>query len=129
MNQSLLLSSLALCLLFVVPACNVGDDDDAANDDDAVDTCAAAVPCLGDYSISNSLDLDAIALCESISGDLRFDDEEWLTSIELPCLTSVGGDLQITSNPVLCQSLVDAFVAACVGCGPVVDISGNDDGC
>ncbi len=34
MNRSLLLSLLALCLLFVLPACDVGDDDDVVSDDD-----------------------------------------------------------------------------------------------
>ena len=38
MHRSLFLSLLALSLLFVLPACDVGDDDDAADDDDdAVD--------------------------------------------------------------------------------------------
>jgi hypothetical protein len=43
-------------------------------------------------------------------------------------ITTVGGELQIYENPALCQSLVDAFVAAC-SCGTVGNISGNDDGC
>ena len=34
MNRSLLLSLLALCLLFALPACHVGDDDDDSSDDD-----------------------------------------------------------------------------------------------
>jgi hypothetical protein len=131
------------------------DDDDSASvdDDDAVDTCAAAVPCLGAYDIQNSLDLDAFALCESISGDLRFVSQAWLTSVDLPCLTAVGGNLQIVGNNALtdisglsnltsvgerlnfygnralCQSLVDAFVAACTVGGSVLDITGNDSGC
>jgi hypothetical protein len=41
----------------------------------------------------------------------------------------VGGTTRfIDDNPQLCQSLVDAFVAAC-SCGTVWYISGNDDGC
>ena len=34
MKRSLLFSLLPLCLLFVLPACDVGDDDDAADDDE-----------------------------------------------------------------------------------------------
>jgi hypothetical protein len=117
-----------------------------------VDACAAAVPCTGDYIIENSSDMDEAALCESISDDLTITRKTWLTNTDLPCLTSVGGilriysnpaltdisglssltsvggDLNIYSNPVLCQSLVDAFVAAC-SCGTVGNITYNDDGC
>ena len=45
-------------------------------------------------------------------------------------LASAGAsNVVIANNPSLCQSLVDAFVAACTSCGPIEDVSGNDDGC
>ena len=198
MRFKLLLPILLLsgCFLPVWPEPPAG-----ADDDDAVDACAAAVPCTGDYIIQSSADMDDIALCESITGSLWFEGQGWLTSIDdLSCLTSVGeqlaiqyndaltdtsglsgitsvggnliirenaaltnldglsgittvggtlyihgndaltdisglsslttvgGALYIYNNPLLCQSLVDAFVAAC-SCGGVGATSGNDDGC
>ncbi len=50
-----------------------------------------------------------------------------LTSVDLSSLTSVGDALGIFLNPLFCQSLVDAVVAACPsGC---LGINNNDDGC
>jgi hypothetical protein len=191
MKRSLLI--LAALSLLVAVACtgrrggggdddSAVDDDDAVDNDDAVDACAAAVPCTGDYIVENSSGMDAAAPCESISGNLWIGppkeggDQDWITSINLPCLasvgghlgiydnpfltdisgqsnlTSVGGDLWISDNlvltnisglssltsvggylyfrdnPLLCQSLVDAFVAAC-SCGTEGDIANNDDDC
>ena len=152
MKRSLL--SLAALSLLVVVACTGfrGDDDDAVDDDDAAVSCPAAVPCTGDYQIRDGADMDEVALCESISGLLSFSYQDWFTSIDLPCLTSVGGllniesndaltdisglsnlttvggDLYIHENPLLCQSLVDAFVAACPGCD-VGNVFNNLDGC
>ena len=158
---------------------SAADDDDAVDDDDTSDACAAAVPCSGNRVIENSLELDEIALCSSISGYVYISGQAWLTSIDLPCLTAVGESLTIRENPALtnldglsslasveaalairenpaltnldglssltsvlvsvaiwgnpalCQSLVDAFIAAGVGCGPIPGggIEGNDDGC
>ena len=127
------------------------DDDDAADDDDTTDSCAAAVPCMGNFDVNNGFDLEQIALCESITGNLEIAGQGWLSGIDLSCLTAVGGDLYIFSNdaltnldglsnltsvgglsiylnPSLCQSVVDAFVAACTVSGPV-STYGNDDGC
>ena len=72
----------------------VGDDDDATDDDDDVDACAAAVPCNG------SFEFDEAALCESISDNLFVVLTEGITSINLPCLTSVG-DLWVETNDAL----------------------------
>ena len=82
-------------VVFVVGGCPGGDDDDTTG------LCEAAEPCEGDYNIDIERDIEAIAQCESISGNLDFDNEDWLTSIDLPCLTSVGGDLIIENNNAL----------------------------
>ena len=63
-------------------------------------TCAAET-CQGDYEIENETDLVAIAQCESISGDLTFAAQDWLTSLDLPSLTSVGGSLEFEGNASL----------------------------
>jgi hypothetical protein len=63
-----------------------------------------------------------------VGRSLGIQSNDALTDISgLSSLTTVGGNLNISNNPVLCQSLVDAFVAAC-SCG-VGNISGNLDGC
>jgi hypothetical protein len=162
----------------VVDDDDVADDDDVVDDDDAVDLCATAVPCMGGFNIQNSFDLDEVAVCESVSGNLVINGGGWLSNLDdLSCLTSVngelsvygsailtnldglsgltsvggdlyvyqntvltsldglsgvtsvGGNLTIQTNPQLCQSLVDAFVAACTVGGSVLDLSGNNDGC
>jgi hypothetical protein len=52
-----------------------------------------------------------------------------LTNLDgLASLTSVGGDLTINYNNVLCQSSVDALVAACT-IGGSTTAEFNDDGC
>jgi len=83
---------------------DVGDDDasddDAGDDDnDTSDLCLDAGVCEGDYDIEDSSERDYVAqFCESITGFLLFEDEDWLTSINLPCLKSVDGSLAITEN-------------------------------
>lgn len=54
-----------------------------------------------DHDIEDEIDLETAAWCESIAGDLRCHHEDWLTRIELPCLTSVGGDLRFGANASL----------------------------
>jgi hypothetical protein len=81
MKRSLLIP--ALSLLVVVTACTADGD------------------CEGNYWIGDSSDMDEAALCESISGDLTFEGQTWLTSIDLPRLTTVGGYLNIYNNPAL----------------------------
>ena len=75
-------------------------DDDSADDDSADDDTDGSL-CEGNYTIESESDLNAITQCESITGTLRFDDQDWLTSLDLPCLTSVGEDLYINNNPAL----------------------------
>ena len=94
----------------------VGDDDSGSDDDDASDHCT------GDYIIESENDLNAIIQCESINGDLRFDDQDWLTSIDLPNLESVGGDLWIENNDAL-TSLNMPFLSTA---GGDLGIYGND---
>ena len=101
--------SLASYWLVVSPlamGCSPSSDTDtdtntatATGTDTAV--CEAAEPCSGDYIIENEGDLEEIYLCDSISGDLEFDEQDWLTSIDLPCPTTVGGYLNISSNDAL----------------------------
>ena len=74
--------------LGVLGAC-VGGDKGGDTDKDGDTFCSVAMPCTGDANISSSSDFDAIAQCASIAGSLRIDDQEWLTNIDLPCLTSV----------------------------------------
>ena len=54
----------------------------------------------GSYTIRNSLDADWIASITSITGDLVVD-APGLTSLDLPALTSVGGNLSIYGNDAL----------------------------
>ncbi len=68
----------------------------------------------------------------SVGGDLEISENAALSSLAgLSNLTTVGGHSTIASNPVLCQSLVDAFIAACTSCGPPSNLSSdsNNDSC
>ena len=53
------------------------------------------------YHVQSDSDLAVIARCETISGDLMFERQSWLTSIDMPDLTSVGGGLWIVGNDAL----------------------------
>ncbi|MBU1675597.1 hypothetical protein KKA85_07425 [bacterium] len=104
----------------------LGDDDDdtTSGDDDTIDDCAdVAVPCAGNHDIETESDRVAIMPCESISGDLTFRIQAWLTGTHLPCLTTVGGDLIIENNAAL-TSLDGLFNLTSVG-GDLY-IAGND---
>ena len=75
------------------------------------------------------LNLDPLSSLTSVGGDLTIQINETLTDIDgLSSLTSVGGDLTINYNPALCQSSVDAFVAACM-IGGSTSAEDNDGGC
>jgi hypothetical protein len=75
-------------------------------------------------------DVDGLLGLSSVGGALTVVDNDALTNISgLSSLTSVGSDLNIQHNPVLCQSFVDAFVAACTIGGSVSSTLGNDTGC
>lgn len=76
-------------------------DDDVADDDDLVASCASAAPCSGDYVIQTSDMVTQIARCEDITGVLTFWYQGWLVDIDLPCLAFVGGDLTIRANDAL----------------------------
>ena len=45
--------------------------------------------------------LEDISLCETIAGDLTFEDQDRLENFDLPCITKVGGDLCIWENDTL----------------------------
>jgi hypothetical protein len=63
-------------------------------------TCDAATSCSGNFTINSNADLEAAALCSEIMGTLIVEDQDWLTEIDLPCLTSAEG-LRIRSNDSL----------------------------
>jgi len=97
--------------------------------------------------------LDGLSNLATIDGGLNIGGNQLLTSVGLTSLTQVGGDLvisqngrlasvaglsrltsvtgttTISNNRSLCQSTVDDFVQACMPCGAVGVVSGNDDGC
>ncbi len=77
------------------------------------------------YNIAlTSVDLSSLT---SVGEDLFISENASLTALDLSSLTSVGDALGIFLNPLFCQSLVDAVVAACPsGC---LGINNNDDGC
>jgi len=109
-NPGLLALLLASLLLFGCPEDSDQDDDIVGDDDDTYAHCE------GNYVIDSEADLEAIALCESIAGDLTLDDQDWLTSIDLPNLESVDGDLWIEKNDALtsldmpCLSTVGGYL-------------------
>jgi hypothetical protein len=86
----------------------------------------------GDLAITSNdvlTDISGLSSLTSVGGDLNISNNDALTDISgLSNLTAVGGALSIANNPALCQSLVDAFVAACSSCS-VGNISNNLDGC
>ncbi|MBT3223081.1 MAG: hypothetical protein HN348_28750, partial [Proteobacteria bacterium] len=68
------------------------DDTDHDHDHDDTDTDVTdtdiCVPCTGDFDISSSADLAAIAHCETITGSQTIKDIDGPTNIDLPCLTA-----------------------------------------
>lgn len=122
-------SSLMLLtsLLWTYIGCTDVDDDDATDDDataddddNAVINCEDAVPCEGDYVIGTTEDLDAIVQCETIAGDLQIESQE-ITNLELPCLTTVGGMLDISDN----HSLATFELATLTAVGNTMTIARN----
>ena len=66
----------------------------------------------------------------SVGGFVDIHNNGVLTDLEgLAGLTTIGGDVHIFDNPNLCQSAVEAFIAARTVGGTVVEIAGNNDGC
>jgi hypothetical protein len=106
MKRSLLIP--ALSLLVVVTACTAdGDCEGSPNHNDMIE---------------NSADLDDAALCESIGGGLEFNGQTWLTSIDLPGLTSVGDNLEITGN----AALTDISLSNLTSVGGSLILNSND---
>ena len=65
------------------------------------------------------IQLEAIHLCESISGDLDVAEQDWLVTLDLPCLTTLGGDLLIFAASV---DGGDPFVFRCAASSHVVPL-------
>ena len=59
---------------------------------------AIGVVCSGDFTIVNSADLEALANCKEVTGDISLGDSDWLTELSLPALESIGGTLSIVIN-------------------------------
>ena len=69
--------------------------------------CEAAVACgfvyrSGNFPVRSPRQLGEIRDCRNIPGSLNvFTNGNWLTDVDLPCLTSIGSDLFITQNRAL----------------------------
>jgi hypothetical protein len=86
-------------------------------------SCDEAQECEGDYTITSLADARAVAACETISGDLTVTDPE-MTTLHLPCLASVGGDLWVKGGN---ERLTDLDgLAALSTIGGALTISQND---
>ena len=122
----------ALLAVILVSGCG-GDDGDCGDAAVAGDSVATGVVCEGDFAISNSVELEALANCKEVTGNLGIVDNDALTSISLPALASVGGRLLFRDNAALCQSIADELVARVDVQGEVIaghlDVTGNRDGC
>ena len=91
-------------------------------------SCLVVVSCAQEHGegylpgqCTDGTDNDGDAL--SLSHNLVLADIDGLSN-----LTSVDGNLDISGNQALCQSSVDAFLAACTSCG-LANTGGNNDGC
>ena len=94
-NPALILArTLTLTALSVVVLVGPGCDPSLEYCDSDLD-CETAQPCVGDHDIHSIRDPADIATCESVSGNLTI---HWLSCIDLPCLRSVGGSLDIYDN-------------------------------
>ena len=73
--------------------------------------------------------VDGLSSLVSVGGRLWIDHMGALTQIDgLSSLTTVGSDVWIIQNGNLCQSSVDAVIAACTIGGSITTYE-NDDGC
>jgi hypothetical protein len=81
--------------------CPTGDGGSLAGDDDMGVDCETAAPCAEDQIVESESDLDVVAQCDSITGDLTIGEMDSLTDIDMPCLTTVSGSLLIHYNASL----------------------------
>lgn len=73
--------------------------------------------------------VDALSGLTVVAGHLYIADNGALLQVDgLSNLSAVGDWVHIMDNPVLCQSSVDAFIAACTIGGDVY-LGNNDEGC
>jgi hypothetical protein len=82
---------------------------------------------LGD---NNALtNIDGLSSLVSVGGNLVIQVNDALPNlVGLMSLSSVGGDVDIYANPALCQTSIDAFIAACTIGGSTFTYN-NNDGC
>jgi len=78
------------------------------------------IDCEGDHQIETTSDLEAIATCESVSGNLTFTELSGGPILELPYLTTVGG-LYIWNN----DSLTDIDIPAVTSVNDQLFVDGN----
>ena len=106
---------------------DTGDDDtadDDSGDDDTAGSCEDAGLCEGDYALEDASDRDYVAqFCEIVTGDLVVEDQDWLVSLELPCLASVDGRLNIKENDH--ASLTSVDMSSLTSVGGDLDIDAN----
>lgn len=70
---------------------DTGRHGDAGADGGASATCESAMTCAGSLAIVEPADLDPAEQCAVVEGMLEVSTDEWLTSLSLPCLSSVRG--------------------------------------
>jgi hypothetical protein len=95
MSRTLLLSLLALGLLFVLAACDAGVEGDDS---------APGVSCEGDYLVDaadTAADVSLVENCAVITGGLRIEGTSLANVDSLSKLTSVGDYLEINGNSAL----------------------------
>ena len=96
------------------------------------DECADAEPCTGTFDIENESELEALELCEYIDGSLYIEGHDWLTDINLPCLTAVvtlvvrDNDSLANLNGLSSLSLVDSTLWVLEN-GSLTDLDGLSD--
>ena len=54
--------------------------------------------CSGNIVIETEADLQDALFCESITGDLKIDRQDWISTLDFPYLESVGGKLILSWN-------------------------------
>lgn len=75
------------------------------------------------------VDFSTLTSLALINGDLSIQDNPELQTIDMPVLTTVGGGVEIISNPTLSECIVADFVALLDIGGPVLTSNNQADAC